>query len=49
MLDNIRKFVGGGEAQPKLNKLGSKEWEHTKLKVKSNLKRSCKRFNRTLC
>ena len=38
MLDNIRKFVGGGEAQPKLNKLGSKEWEHTKLKVKSNLK-----------
>ena len=38
MLDNIRKFVGGGEAQPRLNKLGSKEWEHTKLKVKSNLK-----------
>ena len=38
MLDNIRKFIGGGEAQPRLNRLGSKEWENTKAKVKSNLK-----------
>ena len=37
-LDNVRKFIGGGEAEPKLNKLGSKEWEHTKAKVKSNLR-----------
>ena len=38
MLDNIRKFVGGGEAEPKLNRLGSKEWENTKARVKNNLK-----------
>ena len=37
-LDNIRKFIGGGEAEPRLNKLGSKEWEKTKAKVKSNLR-----------
>jgi len=38
MLDNIRKFIGGGEAEPKLNRLGSKEWENTKARVKSNLR-----------
>lgn len=38
MLDNIRKFVGGGEGEPKLNRLGSKEWENTKARVKNNLK-----------
>ncbi len=37
-LDNVRKYIGAGEAVPKLNKLGSKEWEHTKAKVKSNLR-----------
>ncbi len=37
-LDNIRKYIGGGEKTPKLNKLGSKEWENTKNKVKSNLR-----------
>ena len=37
-LDNVRKFIGNGEAIPKLNKLGSKEWENTKAKVKSNLR-----------
>lgn len=37
-LDNVRKFIGGGEAVPKLNKLGSKEWENTKAKVKNNLR-----------
>ena len=36
-LDSIRKYIGGGEAQPKINKLGSKEWENTKTKVKKNL------------
>ena len=25
-LDNVRKYIGGGEAAPKLNRLGSKEW-----------------------
>ncbi len=37
-LDNIRKYIGGGEKAPKINKLGSKEWENTKNKVKSNLR-----------
>lgn len=36
-LDNIRKYIGGGEKEPKLNRLGSKEWSNTKSKVKSNL------------
>ena len=35
-LDSIRKYVGGGEALPRLNKLGGKEWENTKTRVKSN-------------
>ena len=37
-LDNVRKFIGAGEAIPRLNKLGSKEWENTKAKVKKNLR-----------
>lgn len=37
-LDTIRKYVGGGEVAPKLNKLGGKEWDNTKTKVKSNLR-----------
>ena len=37
-LDNIRKYIGGGETEPRLNKLGSKEWEKTKAKVKNNLR-----------
>lgn len=37
-LDNIRKYVGGGETTLKLNKLGSKEWSTTKAKVKKNLR-----------
>ena len=37
-LDNVRKYIGGGESEPRLNKLGSKEWEHTKTKVKNNLR-----------
>ena len=41
-LDNVRKYIGGGDTSPKLNKLGSKEWEHTKTKVKSNLREVAK-------
>ena len=37
-LDNIRKYIGAGDRAPKINRLGSKEWENTKQKVKSNLK-----------
>ena len=41
-LDSIRKYIGGGEAVPKINKLGSKEWENTKQKVKRNLQEVAK-------
>ena len=41
-LDSIRKYIGGGEAVPKINKLGSKEWENTKQKVKINLQEVAK-------
>ena len=37
-LDNIRKYIGSGDGVPRLNRLGSKEWETTKAKVKSNLR-----------
>jgi transcription-repair coupling factor (superfamily II helicase) len=37
-LDNIRKFIGSEGSTPKINRLGSKEWEKTKTKVKSNLR-----------
>ncbi len=37
-LDNIRKYVGGGEEKPRINRLGSKEWSNTKTKVKNNLR-----------
>ena len=41
-LDSIRKYIGEGETEPKLNKLGSKEWEKAKTKVKSNLREVAK-------
>ena len=42
-LDNVRKYIGGGEnTEPKLNKLGSKEWSNTKEKVKRNLREVAK-------
>lgn len=37
-LDNIRKYIGAGETELKLNRLGSKEWSNTKAKVKNNLR-----------
>lgn len=37
-LDSIRKYIGGGEKAPKMSKLGGKDWENTKNKVKSNLR-----------
>mgnify|MGYP001038488574 CR=1 FL=1 len=36
-LDNIRKYIGSNDGEPRLNKLGSKEWANTKKKVKANL------------
>jgi len=42
-LDNVRKYIGGGEnVSPKLNKLGSKEWTNTKDRVKKNLREVAK-------
>ena len=41
-LDSIRKYVGEGEAIPKINRLGTKEWENTKAKVKKNLQEIAK-------
>lgn len=41
-LDNVRKYIGAGEEIPRLNKLGSKDWENTKRKVKSNLREVAK-------
>ena len=37
-LDNIRKYIGSGDSAPKINRLGSKEWENTKTRVKNNLR-----------
>jgi len=38
-LDNVRKYIGAGDnTSPKLHKLGGKEWEKTKNRVKSNLR-----------
>ncbi len=37
-LDEIRKYVGGEELKLKLNRLGSKDWERTRAKVKNNLR-----------
>ena len=37
-LDEVRKYVGGEELNLKLNRLGSKDWEKTKAKVKNNLR-----------
>ena len=41
-LDNVRKYIGGGETTPKLNRLGSKEWSNTKNRVKNNLREVAK-------
>ncbi len=41
-LDSVRKYIGGGEAAPKLNKLGGKEWNATTAKVKKNLQEIAK-------
>ena len=37
-LDAIRKYVGAEETGLKLNRLGSKDWEKTKTRVKNNLR-----------
>lgn len=41
-LDLIMKYAGSDAKQPKLNKLGSKEWQNTKAKVKGAVKEIAK-------
>ena len=41
-LDNVRKYIGGGDTAPRLNRLGSKEWSNTKTRVKKNLREVAK-------
>ena len=41
-LDSIRKYIGGGESIPKINKMGGKDWSNTKAKVKNNLREVAK-------
>ena len=41
-MDSIRKYIGGDTIKPKINRLGSKEWETTKAKVKNNLREIAK-------
>ena len=41
-LDNVRKYIGGGDTAPRLNRLGSKEWSNTKSRVKNNLREVAK-------
>ena len=38
-MDSIRKYIGGDKVNPKLNRLGSKEWENTKARVKKHTKK----------
>lgn len=41
-LDTVRKYIGTGDKEPRLNRLGSKEWENTKNRVKNNLREVAK-------
>ena len=37
-MDSVRKYIGEEGIAPKIHRLGSKEWENTKAKVKNNLR-----------
>ena len=41
-MGTIRKYIGGDGASPKINKLGTKDWQNTKAKVKKNLREVAK-------
>ncbi len=36
-LERVQKYVGGGDAQPRLQRLGSGEWDRTKRKVRESV------------
>jgi transcription-repair coupling factor (superfamily II helicase) len=37
-MDLLQKYIGGGDISPKLNRLGGKEWKHTKEKVRGSVR-----------
>ncbi len=37
-MDKVQKYMGGGDRTPKLNKLGSSDWDKTKSRVRASLK-----------
>ena len=41
-MDSVRKYIGDEGRAPKINRLGSKEWENTKARVKNNLREVAK-------
>ncbi len=41
-MEMVRKYVAGDKLNPKLSKLGTKDWENTKTKVKKNLREVAK-------
>ena len=41
-LDSIRKYIGSDGNAPKINTLGTKDWQKTKAKVKNNLREVAK-------
>lgn len=41
-VDIIRKYIGGDGSSPKINRLGSKDWQNTKARVKKNLREVAK-------
>ena len=45
-MDSIRKYIGGDKINPKLNKLGSKDWENTKARVKKEVEQVARPISR---
>lgn len=37
-MDLLQKYIGSGDIAPKLNRLGGKEWKHTKEKVRGSVR-----------
>ncbi|MEA4853485.1 MAG: transcription-repair coupling factor [Christensenella sp.] len=35
-IDRVQKYIGGGDTQPQLSKLGGKEWENAKAKARES-------------
>ena len=48
-LDLIQKYASADAKKPKLNKLGTQEWNRTKSQGARCRKRDCKRFGEAVC